>query len=288
MSTWLDKAKTLKQRAERNDKPDVYLSRLPRWIGHFLGHREEPWKDPPLWIHSISVLLVTFVAMMCHEAMFIYGPVLKNWHAPGLLPSFAAAAILLFNVTTVPLAQPRNFLAGTIICSFIGVCICKFFMVHNDQEQHLWIAGALAVAVASMVMDITGTVHPPAGAAAILPCMDDSVRALGWKYLPAVVFTLLLFLGIALLLGNIVLRYPSYWWKPKPQHLAAVAAKEEVEEPQPDPYQILILPDRIDYPPGIVFDEFELTYMETMQNKLAEMMEDKLSLRSTRTLSAFP
>lgn len=262
------------------------MSRLPRWVGHFLGHREEPWKNPPLWIHSISVLLVTFAAMICHEAMFIYGPVLKNWHAPPLLPSFAAAAILLYNVTTVPLAQPRNFLLGTILCSFIGVAICKFFMVHHNQEDHLWIAGALAVAVASMVMDITGTVHPPAGAAAILPCMDDSVRQLGWKYLAAVSFTLLLFMGIALLLNNIVLRYPAYWWKPKPQRLTAVPPKEE--EKQVDPFQIVIRPDRIDFPTEIEFDEFELTYLDTMQNKLAEMMEEKLSIRTARTLSAFP
>lgn len=274
-------AKAFKNRLERNDKPDTYRSRLPPYISHFLGHRKEDWTDAPRWLHAISSLLVTFAAMICHEAMFIYGPVLKNWHSPHLLPSFAAAAILVFNVTTVPLAQPRNFIVGTLVSALIGVAICKFFMVHHNQENHLWIAGALAVAVSSAVMDLTGTVHPPAGAAAILPCMDDEVRQMGWKYLAAVSFTLLLFLGIALLLDNIVTRYPAYWWKPKPKNLTSVNEGMAYSEP----LKIEIFPNKIDFPPGIKFDEFELTYMKTIQEKLTRVNEDQHTLKPTDTIS---
>lgn len=63
-------------------------------------------------------------------------------------------------------------------------------------------------------MALTGTVHPPAGATALLAVVDEGVARLGWFLLPVVLFGCVLMQAVALLLNNIQRRFPVYWWTP--------------------------------------------------------------------------
>ena len=63
-------------------------------------------------------------------------------------------------------------------------------------------------------MQITGTTHPPAGATALLPSVDDGVGEIGWYFLPVVLLSSTLALAVALLVNNVQRRYPAWWFVP--------------------------------------------------------------------------
>lgn len=120
----------------------------------------------------------------------------------------------MYNVVESPLGQPRNTFFGTIVSSFVGIAITKLFMLNSNDEQYLWVAGALCVGVASIAMSLTKTVHPPGGAAALLCAIDVEVRGLGWFYLVVQIVAGLEILAVACLFNNIQRKYPLYWWTP--------------------------------------------------------------------------
>ncbi|OBT67631.1 hypothetical protein VE03_03804 [Pseudogymnoascus sp. 23342-1-I1] len=101
---------------------------------------------------------------------------------PLIIGSLGATAILLYSTPASPLAQPRPLLLGQAISATVGILIALAFksLGPEEFERLRWLAGALAVAVAAAVMTVTKTVHPPAGATALLAVTSDEVLALGW------------------------------------------------------------------------------------------------------------
>lgn len=61
-------------------------------------------------------------------------------------------------------------------------------------------------------MGLTKTVHPPAGATALLAVVDDRAVQVGWKLIPLALLSCSIMLVVALLLNNIFSRFPLYWW----------------------------------------------------------------------------
>lgn len=84
-----------------------------------------------------------------------------------LIASFAASAVLLYAVPHLPLAQPRNCIGGHFIAATVGTI---FYMALG---YHWWVM-TLAVATAIICMMLTGTVHPPAGATALIAVMTKA------------------------------------------------------------------------------------------------------------------
>ncbi len=129
-----------------------------------------------------------------------------------LIGSFGASAALLFGAPHAPLAQPRSLVGGQIIAAFCGVTAFK--LLGSD----IGAAAGLAVAAATAAMLLTGTLHPPAGATALIAVLGPAqVHALGYLYIctPVLVGVLVL-LGIALLVNNLSSEkhrhYPVSWW----------------------------------------------------------------------------
>lgn len=87
-----------------------------------------------------------------------------------------------------------------------------------DQERFeslRWLAASLSTATAIVVMQLTGTTHPPAGATALLPATNDEVWNLSWYYLPVVLLSSTMLMCCALLLNNNMhRRYPVFWFTP--------------------------------------------------------------------------
>lgn len=65
-------------------------------------------------------------------------------------------------------------------------------------------------------MQLTGTVHPPAGATALLPATNEEVWELSWYYLPVVLLSSTMLTVCAVLFNNISRRYPVFWFAPSP------------------------------------------------------------------------
>ncbi len=63
-------------------------------------------------------------------------------------------------------------------------------------------------------MGVTQTVHPPAGATALLAATSPEITALGWNLLALVLLGSVLMLVSACIINNIHRRFPIYWWTP--------------------------------------------------------------------------
>ena len=78
-----------------------------------------------------------------------------------LIPPFGASLVLVMAVHDSPLASPRNVFFGHVLSASSGVMIYYFF---GDAP----IAIALGLGFAIILMLLTNTVHPPAGANPII------------------------------------------------------------------------------------------------------------------------
>ena len=78
-----------------------------------------------------------------------------------LIPPFGASLVLVMGVHDSPLASARNVFFGHILSAFSGVLVFYFI-----GESPVAIASGLALAI--ILMMITKTVHPPAGANPII------------------------------------------------------------------------------------------------------------------------
>ena len=123
--------------------------------------------------------------------------------------------MLEFYAIVSPLAQPRNAILGQLISCVVGVGVCKLFLLSDDFERLRWLGGSIACAAATAFMALTKTVHPPAGATALLAVTDDAIIHLGWFLLPMVMLGCTLMLVVALLVNNVGRRFPLYWWTPE-------------------------------------------------------------------------
>lgn len=93
----------------------------------------------------------------------------------------------------------------------IGVSVTKLFQLNPDFEDLRWVAGALSVGITSAVMGLTNTVHPPAGATALLAATSEDITNLGWFLIPLIILGNVLMLGVACVLNNIQRQFPMYW-----------------------------------------------------------------------------
>jgi CBS domain-containing membrane protein len=116
-----------------------------------------------------------------------------------LIGSFGASSVLVFGATNSPLAQPRNLIGGHLLSAIIGVAIYK--LIPNE----LWLSSALTVATSIVIMQITKTMHPPAGATALIANIgSEKIKALGFSYvLSPVMSGVAILLLVALIVNNI-------------------------------------------------------------------------------------
>ena len=122
--------------------------------------------------------------------------------------------MLIYGSIDSPLAQPRPLIGGQFIGALSGICISKLFqLLPPEQYTELqWLAASLSVSLAIVAMQVTKTVHPPAGATALLAAIDQQAIDLSWYLLPVVLLSSTLALFVALLVNNIQRKYPVFWF----------------------------------------------------------------------------
>ena len=120
-----------------------------------------------------------------------------------LMAPLGASAVLAFGVPDSPLAQPRNIIGGHVLTAAIGVLFLNLFGAE-------WWSMGLAVATAIAAMQITRTLHPPAGANPLVVMLIGA----SWGYvLTPVLAGSLIHTGCAVIFNNLSKnrRYPLYW-----------------------------------------------------------------------------
>lgn len=192
---------------------------MSHWFGYRPPPKETSQPPPPatsvplVWFFSF---IGAFIGIAIIENVFESLPRLDGAPAPIVIASFGAAAILEYNTIESPLSQPRNLIFGHALSATIGVAITKLFLLLPEARfmELRWLAGALSVGTASAVMGITKTVHPPAGATALLAATSPEVLAIGWWLIVLVLLAGVLMLTSAMIVNNLYKRFPLYWWTP--------------------------------------------------------------------------
>ncbi|PPR06018.1 hypothetical protein CVT26_007497 [Gymnopilus dilepis] len=195
------------------------LSSLPQWVSHWLGFRAHPQAPKPHYVVWIWSFIGSFCGISLIQAVFGQARYFVQRGVPSIVASYGASAVLIYGAVDVPLAQPRALVGGQFLGALTGICITKLFHLLPSEErfqQLVWLAGSLSCATSIVVLQMTGTTHPPAGATALLAAVDPDIRDMGWYYIPVVMLMSSLALAVALIVNNIQRRYPVFWFQPNP------------------------------------------------------------------------
>jgi CBS-domain-containing membrane protein len=122
-------------------------------------------------------------------AIYILSLLSSSLEVALLVAPFGASCVLVFALPQSPLAQPKNVIGGHLISAFIGICV---FALMGAQP----LSFALAVGLAIAAMQVTETLHPPAGADPIVVLFAGA----SWKFLlmPILIGTLIVVVVAAL------------------------------------------------------------------------------------------
>lgn len=192
--------------------PPNFTSHLPRPISRFLGYRSGQVEEPRSLIVHAWATLGSFLGLLLIGAVFKYAPGITQFNPPILIASLGASAVLEYAAIQTPLAQPRNAIVGHGVSALLGVAISKAFQTNPNFSNLQWIAAAISCATAVLAMSLTNTVHPPGGASAVLACIEPTVIDMGWWFVPCILVSISLMLGVSLINNNVMRRYPCYWW----------------------------------------------------------------------------
>ena len=159
----------MKQHARKRHAPALpapsYEARPPSIAEKLLGLQSE--RAPPIpplrnilvaalvsGIIAIVVALVRFASPSLHSAIFI-------------APFYGTT--MLFGFPESPFCQPRNVVGGHVISALSGILVAQGLKLSELPEAFgAALAAPICIAVASLCMMSTGTMHPPAAATAVL------------------------------------------------------------------------------------------------------------------------
>jgi hypothetical protein len=210
--------------------PHNRLSYLPTPISRWLGYRKDGQEEPAVIYRWISTFIGSFVGILLVGAVYKYGPGIASHKPPVIIASLGATAVLDYNSMKSPLAQPRNAFFGQTLSAIVAVGISKLFQLNPNFVNIEWIAGAMACAVASVLMSMTNTVHPPGGATAVLAATQPTIIAMGWWFVPTIMVGTLIMFGVALIVNNVQRQYPIYWWTSQQVGSQLRQSKKEEQE----------------------------------------------------------
>ncbi|WP_430461867.1 HPP family protein [Thalassolituus sp. LLYu03] len=129
---------------------------------------------------------------------------LGNWQQHALLMApFGATMVILFVLPDSPLAQPRNIIGGHLLTTAVGFAVLQLVGVGP-------LSLSAAVGLGILLMQLTKTTHPPAGANPLLVMM--SRPELSFLLTPVLAGTLVIVLFGVLYHRSLGRSYPARWW----------------------------------------------------------------------------
>ena len=176
----------------------INRSFLRRWRRKFRNLQQSHKHQPKFsWQH----ILLSYVGSFIGIAILAYLSVYSSY--PLIAAPFGATAVLVFGVPDSPLAQPRNVIVGNTIGALTCVILVHLFGTAP------WVM-ALAVATTIKLTQLTRTVHPPAGAVALIGVLSNA----DWHFIftPALGGSIIIVL-VTVIFSNLVegRPYPKHW-----------------------------------------------------------------------------
>jgi CBS-domain-containing membrane protein len=117
------------------------------------------------WQLAISAGAFLAIWLLFQSAVWLQGYSL-------LMAPFGATLVLIFATPDSPLAKPRNVIGGHLLAAAVALVLLHLF-------GHDALVTAAAVALSILLMIRTHTIHPPAGATALVVMMTQP----GWLFL---------------------------------------------------------------------------------------------------------
>ncbi|KAB8264112.1 HPP family-domain-containing protein [Aspergillus pseudonomiae] len=257
---------------------------LPRPISHFLGYRGD---KPPRNLGNLVIAFWSLIGVFCGVLVVaevsLHVPSFQHHHAPIIVASFGAAAVLEFSAIESPFAQPRNAVLSQVMASAIGIGIGRLFALNPHANALPQVGGALACAITTAVMVLTKTVHPPAGATALLAVTEG--YEIGWFLVLIMFLGCIMMQAVALVINNIHRRFPVYWWTPDPlrrpkvvvedtesgrerkqESLAPTTSDDDTEATVPA--QIVIEEGKVTVPDNVWITTEEMEFLEKISQRI--------------------
>ena len=165
----------------------------------FAGLRGSAARPP---VPSLRLIALSWLGGCLAMAVAAYIAQISGAHL--MLGSFGASCVLLFGYPDSPFSQPRNVIAGHFIASLVGLLLLSQFGAQ-------WWSVALAVGTAIALMQLTNTVHPPAGSNPVIVMLTLP----GWDFLlTPTLYGALLLVSVAVVFNSLPKdrTYPKYWF----------------------------------------------------------------------------
>jgi CBS-domain-containing membrane protein len=191
----------------------------PGYFKRFLGKGASAPPRPSLKFVALSVLgsFIGITSLVLLELMSkSVSKSLDHVQLPMLIGSFGAQAVLIHGAPAAPFAQPWSAIGGNVISATCGVVSWTILGSPLGGNLGLVLSSAVAVSMAIGCMLLTKSVHPPAGATALIfTTAGKNMHDLGFIY---VIFPVLVgscvHCFIAMVLNNMAdasRHYPAYW-----------------------------------------------------------------------------
>jgi len=200
------------------DKNQTHRARTRRWFIHYLNKFKSQGQQPPgghSWSFAVLTALGTFLAILLVTGIDYRLDSVKynKYEMVVFINSMAALAAMIFSAPTSLLVQPRNIVGGHIIAVIIALLLD--YAVTTTPLIPLWVAQALAPALAIFVMAKVGLIHPPACASCVIYLNGyPEHKDLGWMYICSPVLLSCFSMVLMGVLGNNISKeraYPLYW-----------------------------------------------------------------------------
>jgi hypothetical protein len=161
-------------------------ARLPAILQRFSGYRDpstsapySPLPFPPFtWLARLPLQYETWILSTIGSfggialIEVVMSAAFPNDGTILIVASFGASAVLCYGTIESPLAQPRHLVGGQVLSCILAVCITRLFrlspyyqlsetIIPGELNHIVWINAALSMALSLLLMQITGTVHPP-------------------------------------------------------------------------------------------------------------------------------
>ena len=154
----------------------------------------------PLQAESARLLLSGLGGGLCIMLLTMLG----DWqHYALLMAPFGATMVILFALPDSPLAQPRNIVGGHLLTTLVGFAVLALMTVNP-------LSLGLAVGAGIVLMQLSGTTHPPAGANPLL--VMTTLPTLDFVLTPVLAGTLLIVAFGVVYHRSVGRVYPQRWW----------------------------------------------------------------------------
>lgn len=116
------------------------------------------------YVSRLDVLaagIASFLAISTISYIFV------NYNSEFLIASFGASAVILYATPDGIFARPRNFIGGHLLAGTVGILMYNLFGI-------TWWSISIGVTTSIVLMMLTDTIHPPAGATAIVAILGKA------------------------------------------------------------------------------------------------------------------